>query len=677
MDAVRTVCPRDCYDSCGILVERRLGRTVVRGDPAHPVSRGRLCRKCSIGYNGAFLDPAARLASPLIRTGRKGAGEFREATWDEALSTVAGRLRPLVDAGRADTILNAHYTGTFSLLAYGFPARFFNRLGATEVDPDTICNNAGHAALDYVYGTSLVGFDPRSADTAASILVWGANPSASAPHAHDHWLPEAPGRVVVVDPVRTATAAAADLHLHLHPGTDAALAFALMHVLVRDGLADRGFLEQHTVGWPELERALEPCTPRWGEAATGVPAARIEAAAAIYGSGPALLWIGQGLQRQPTGGNVVRAVSLLPAVTGNLGRPGGGFVYLNEQAGIDGDWLACPHLGDPPPPVSHMDLAARLEQPDRSRALVCWNINIAASNPDQARLRAALTRQDLFTVVLELFATDTTDFADVVLPAASFLEFDDIVTPYFHLSVSAQVRAVDPPGKALPNQEIFRRLAAAMGFAEPELFTPDRELLDTLVAQTGVAADFAELARAGTLPLSAEPVVQFAGRRFPTPSGKVEICSDAAAADGHPRMPLPLHDPRPAGRNLRLLSPASAWTLNDTFANDVKVSRRMGPATITLHPQDAAARGLSDGSLATMANGTGRIGGVRVIVSDEVLPGTALSPKGRWPRREGSGSNVNALNHGARADMGESTAVHGVEITVSADRAAPAGGAIS
>ena len=668
MDAVRTVCPRDCYDSCGILVERRADRTVVRGDPNHAISRGKLCRKCSIGYNGAFLDPAQRLSSPLIRTGRKGAGEFREASWEEALATVAARLRPLADAGRADTILNAHYTGTFSLLAYGFPARFFNRLGATEVDPDTICNNAGHAALEYVYGTSLVGFDPRSAADAASILVWGANPSASAPHAHEHWLAEAPGRVIVVDPIRTATAAAADLHLHLHPGSDAALAFALMHVIVRDGLADRAFLDAHTVGWPELERAIEPCTPGWGEAATGVPAARIEEAAAIYATGPSLLWIGQGLQRQPMGGNVVRAVSLLPAVTGHLGRPGGGFVYLNDQAGIDGDWLARPDLGDAPPPISHMDLAGRLEDPTRSQALVCWNINIAASNPDQRRLRAALAREDLFTVVLELFATDTTDFADVVLPAASFLEFDDIVTPYFHLSVSAQVAAIEPPGQALPNQEIFRRLAAAMGYTEPELFTPDRELLDDLVAQTGVAAGFAELARAGTLPLAAEPIIQFADRQFPTPSGKVEIRSETAAADGHPPMPLPLHDPRPAAPKLRLLSPASAWTLNDMFANDAKVARRMGPATVTLHPLDAEARGLSDGSLATMANGVDRIDGVRVIVSDDVLPGTALSPKGRWPRREGSGKNVNALNPGTRADMGASTAVHGVEITVSENR---------
>ena len=672
MSAVRTTCPRDCYDSCGILVERRAGRTVVRGDPDDPVSRGRLCRKCSIGYNGAFLDPAVRLTTPLLRTGPKGAGEFREATWPEALAAVAGRLGPLVEGGRAHTILNAHYTGTFSLLAYGFPMRFFNRLGATEVDPDTICNKAGHVALDYVYGTSLVGFDPRSSADASAILVWGANPSASAPHAHEHWLGEAAGTVIVVDPVRTETAAAADLHLQPYPGSDAALAFALMHVIVRDGLADRTFLERHTVGWDELEPVLVDRTPAWAERVTGVPAEAIELAARAYAGGPALLWIGQGLQRQPTGGNVVRAVSLLPAVTGNLGRRGGGFVYLNEQAGIDGDRLTAPRLGSPSPPIGHMQLAAHLEDPARAGALICWNINPAASNPEQRRLRAALARDDLFTVVIELFATDTTDFADVVLPAASFLEFDDIVTPYFHLSVAAQVRAVDPPGQALPNQEIFRRLSTAMGFTEPELYEQDQPLLDELVAATGVAPDFATLAAAGSLPLSPEPSVQFADRRFPTGSGRVEIASAAAEADGYSRLPLPLSDPRPAAGRLRLLSPASAWTLNDTFANDTKVARRMGPATVTLHPDDAAERGLSAGDAAVLENDQGRLEGVTVVVSDAVPAGTALSPKGRWPRRERSGANVNVLNPGTPADMGSSSAVHGVEVTVTA--AVPGGG---
>ena len=464
-EVVLTTCPRDCYDACGITVMKRDGAIRhVRGDPDHPVSRGKLCRKCSIGYNGAFLDPQARLTRPLRRTGSKGEGQFEPVSWDEALGEVAERLRQVEGSPGAHTVLNAHYTGTFSLLAFFFPLRFFHRLGATEVDPDTICNKAGHVALEYVYGTSLVGFDPLTARDSDCILVWGANPSASAPHAHDHWLPEAPARVIVVDPVRTPTAETADLHLQPFPGSDAALAFALLHVIAREDLVDEGFVRKHTVGWEALEPLLADCTPEWGEDTTGVPARLIEEAAEIYGAGPSLLWLGQGLQRQRTGGNVIRACALLPAVTGNLGKPGAGFLYLNgtESRQIDEEYLAAPHLGPAAPdPISHMELVGCLEDPARSQALFCWNINIAASNPQQGRLHEALRRDDLLTVAIDLFPTDTTDFADYVLPAASFLEFDDLVASYFHLTLSTQVRAAEPMGEALPNMEIFRRLARA------------------------------------------------------------------------------------------------------------------------------------------------------------------------------------------------------------------------
>jgi anaerobic selenocysteine-containing dehydrogenase len=665
-EVVLTTCPRDCYDACGIAVVKRNGAIRhVRGDRDHPVSRGRLCRKCSIGYNGAFLDAQARLTRPLRRCGAKGEARFEPVSWDEALAGIAERLREIEATAGGETVLNAHYTGTFSLLAFFFPLRFFNRLGATEVDPDTICNKAGHVALDYVYGTSLVGFDPLTARDSACILVWGANPSASAPHAHDHWLPEAPGQVVVVDPVRTPTAEAADLHLQPFPGSDAALAFALLHVIARQGLVDEMFVHGHTVGWQELEPLIRPCTPAWGEKTTGVPAHLIEEAALLYGRGPSLLWLGQGLQRQRTGGNVVRACALLPAVTGNLGKPGAGFLYLNGTGsrGIDESYLAAPHLGDTPDPISHMDLVGCLEDPSRSRALFCWNINIAASNPQQRRLHEALRRDDLLTVAVDLFPTDTTDFADYVLPAASFLEFDDLVVSYFNLSLSAQVKVAEPMDEALPNMEIFRRLARAMGYSDPELYESDAELIETVLRRSGCGEEFASLAVKGTVAIAAEPVVQFADLRFPTPSGRVELASARAEADGLPRLPQPLADPRPSGRRLRLLSPASPWLLNDSFANEAKIARRIGPATVALHPDDAAERGLSEGQQVLVANETGHLL-LRVTVSDAVPRGVAYSPKGRWPKREPAGANVNALNPGERADMGESTSVHGVEVTV-------------
>ncbi|MFO1061568.1 MAG: molybdopterin-dependent oxidoreductase, partial [Dongiaceae bacterium] len=492
---LRTSCPRDCYDGCGIAVIKRGERIVkVLGDPQHPVSRGALCGKCAIAYNGAWRDPALRLSQPLRRRGAKGEASFEPVGWDEALGEIADRLHGLLaDPGPA-ALWHAHYTGTCSLIAGSFPLRFFNRLGAGEVEPDSICNLAGQVALDYLYGTALEGFDPRSAAEASCLLLWGINPSASAPHAHKHWIRETPAKLVVVDPVATPTARAADLHLQPFPGTDAVLAFALLHVLEREGLTDRDFISRHVLGWAEIAADIAATTPERAAAVTGVPAAAIVAAARLYGGGPALLWLGQGLQRQPLGGNAMRACALLPAATGNLGRRGGGFCYLNGSGrkGIDQDYLAAPRLRrEPPRKLSHMDLADALGDPARMRALFCWNINIAASNPQQERLRRGLARDDLLLVVADLFMTDTARFADFVLPAASFLEFDDMTSPYFHLSVGAQVKATEPPGEALPNQEIFRRLARAMGHDEPELLESDAAMLDALARQAGIAGGFA------------------------------------------------------------------------------------------------------------------------------------------------------------------------------------------
>jgi anaerobic selenocysteine-containing dehydrogenase len=666
-EVVLTTCPRDCYDACGIAVVKRGGAIRhVRGDRDHPVSRGRLCVKCTTAYNGVLRDPRERLLTPLRRSGPKGNGRFTEVSWESALDEIAERLTEIAAGPGADTILNAHYTGTFALLGYAFGLRFFNRLGATEVDPDTICNKAGHVALDYVYGTSEDGFDPRTARDSACILVWGANPSASAPHQHEHWLPESPARVVVVDPVRTPTAREADLHLQPFPGSDAALAFALLGTIRGEGLCDRDLLARCTVGFDELEPVLEDCTPAWGERVTGVPAGLIEETARLYAAGPSLLWIGQGFQRQPRGGNAVRAVALLPALTGNLGKPGTGLLYLNGTGNrrIDDDYLVAAELAEVvPAPISHMDLAQRLEDHDRARALFCWNINIAASNPDQARLRRALAREDLFTVVVDLFATDTADLADLVLPAASFLESDDIVASYFHHSLSAQVKATEPLGSSLPNTEIFRRLAAAMGYDEPQLHETDDEVIAEVLRRADLGIDFAELAARGTVWIGDEPRVQFADLRFPTPSGRVEIASAQAEADGQPRLPTPFADPRPAGGRLRLLSPASPWILNDSFANDPKIARRVGTATVALHPQDAAEHGLAEDDDAVLESDVGTLT-LRVTISEDLPRGVVYSPKGHWPKRAPQHANVNALNPGIPSDMGASTTVHGIEVTV-------------
>lgn len=663
---IKTTCPRDCYDACGIAVVKSAdGRLKVLGDPEHPVSRGALCGKCAIVYNGVYLDPKARLTSPLLRTGPKGSGQYRPIGWDEAISLIADRLKKIAGENGPETIWDTHYTGTCSAIAGSFPQRFFHKLGASEVDPDSICNAAGHAALGYLYGTSTNGFDPRTAKDAACIMVWGANPSASAPHRHKYWLKETPAKVVVIDPVRHETAAQADLHLQPFPGSDAALAYGLIHVLVAENLIDRSFIAAHTVGWNELAPAIATATPAWTEARTGVPAADIVAAARLYGSGPALLWLGQGLQRQPMGGNIFRAVGMLPAITGNFAKPGAGLLYLNGGArrGMDGDYLEAPHLrSNERQSVSHMDLVDLLRDGKRARALVTWNINIAASNPRQAELRQALVSEDLFHVAIDLFPTDTVDHADLILPAASFLEFDDLVMSYFDLTVSAQAAATAPVGDALPNQEIFRRLARSMGYEERELFEPDAAILDNLARQLG-QFDFAALKTAGSVQRWADPVLQFPDLKFATPSGKIELASNAAEADGFPRIPAAAVDGRPQGQKLRLLSPASRWLMNSSYHNDPKIAEKLGPERITLHPHDAAARGLSQGDKARVSNATAAIDMV-VEVATIVPQGVALAAKSRWPKLTPGGLSVNALNPGTKSDMAESSSVHGIEVEV-------------
>ena len=671
-----TACPRDCYDTCGITVIRRDGVvTAVRGNPQHSVSRGALCGKCSTAYNREWRDPARRLTRPLRRVGRKGHGGFEAVSWETAIGEIAARLTRIVDLHGAQSILNAHYTGTISLLAGMAPMRFFNRLGATEVTPDTICNMAGHVALRYVYGTSVDGFDPRAAKDAACIVVWGANPHASAPHAHDHWLPEAPGTVIVVDPIRTPTAAQADIHLQPFPGSDAALAFALLHVIRRDGLVDEDFIAAHVLGWEEIEPTIAACDLAKLSALTGVPAALIEQAAHLYGAGPSLLWLGQGLQRQATGGNVMRACALLPAVTGNLCKPGAGFLYLNgnlRQRGIDEEYLTGAHLATgAAPAVSHMDFAEVLEDPARAHALFVWNMNPLASCPQQVRLRRALEREDLLTVALDLFPTDTTALADYVLPAASFLEFDDLIAAYFHLTLSAQVQVMPPCGDALPNQEIFRRLARAMGFAEPPLRESDAEILAALLARSGLGEDFESLKAKGTIWIPSGTLVQFADRVFDTPSGRIEIASASAETHGLPRLAQCVCEPRPPAGLLRLLPPAHAWLLNTSFGNVRRIRARLGPASIALHPADAAERHLTDGDTALVHNSSGRLE-LQVATSDQMPRGVALAHKGRWLATDPAQANVNVLNPGNKSDMGESSAVHSVQVMVERCSQAPA-----
>ena len=373
---------------------------------------------------------------------------------------------------------------------------------------------------------------------------------------------------------------------------------------------------------------------------------------------------GQGFQRQSFGGNAMRAVGLLPAATGNIGKYGAGFLYLNgwDTRGVDAGYLTAAHLKPASAhTISHMDLAGRLESPE-TKAIVTWNNNIAVSSPEQRRLRRALEREDLLQVTLDLFQTDTANYADYVLPAASFLEFDDVVMSYFNASISAQVKAVPPLGEALPNQEIFRRLATAMGLTDPELFETDADMIGTLLEQAKPGLTFATLAEAGTIDFPAEPIVQFERHDYRTPSGKIELAGSAFVDAGLPRAPFASAEARPAGGELRLLSPASKWLMNSSFGNDPKVLKQLGEDEAFVHPDEARSRGIaewrarkdrqSDRRDHAAAFRFGRCAEGRHSRPQEPLDGK---------RRR---SNVNALNPGKKADLAESCAVHSINVSI-------------
>jgi anaerobic selenocysteine-containing dehydrogenase len=307
-----------------------------------------------------------------------------------------------------------------------------------------------------------------------------------------------------------------------------------------------------------------------------------------------------------------------------------------------------------------MDLAETLEDPYRVKAFFNWNNNPAASSPQQGRLRAALTRDDLFHVAVDLFHTDTTAYADIVLPAASFLECDDLVLSYFDLTLSAQVKASEPFGMALPNTEIFRRLASVMKYDDPELFESDAEILDQLIAGTAFDGSFADLAKKGTVSLF-ETQVQFKDRAFATPSGKIELASARAAELNIPRVATPHADLRARPGHLRIISPASPWLMNSSYGNDPVIRRRLGRPSVILHPNEPLAAGLKEGDGIVLKNDVGSLR-VRVTFSDAAQPGTGIVYKGRWPSGSLDGANVNALVSGRKSDCGESTTVHSAEV---------------
>ncbi len=670
-------CSLDCPDGCSWVVQLDAsGRPQrLRGNPAHPFTRGGLCAKVT-----SYLEYAAaaqRLVRPQRRIGAKGEGRFAPISWEEALAEIAARLQEVADQHGGEAIWPYAGTGSMGWLQ-GLPGagkRLFHWLGASRHDPN-ICSRAGTVGMRYATGTP-AGMDPENLADSRLILLWGTNTLSSNLHL---WPFVARGRergapLVVVDPVRTRTAARADRHLAPRPGTDGALALGLMAHLVRLGAHDEKFLGEHALGWEEFrdevlagwdcERAARVCGLRPEEVAW-----LAEQIAAHRPTGIRTL---MGVQRHGGGGQAVRLLACLPALTGDYARVGGGMCYSTGAAyPLDEDALGRPDL-QPHGPTRLLPMAALggtlLERRDPAvMALVMWAANPVVSNPDQARVRAGLSREDLFFVAVDHVHTATTAYADLVLPGTTQLEHADLHDSYSHLYLNWNEPAVAPAGECLPHTEIFRRLAAALGAREPALFATDDDLARAALgsghpALSGITLE--RLRQQGWVRLGhPSPYLPFAAG-FPTPSGRFEFASARAEREGAGRLPgyVPPHE---AGRaadpgadagaaDLDLISAANHYLLNSTFSTSPLHTRR-GEPVVTVHPEDAARLGIHEGQLVEVSNDRGAFT-ARAAVNDTVRPAVAATTKGLSPLRP-SGTSVNATTAERDADLGRGATYH-------------------
>ncbi|HEX7297540.1 MAG TPA: molybdopterin-dependent oxidoreductase [Solirubrobacteraceae bacterium] len=680
--AVHGVCPMDCPDTCSWVVTVEGGKaTKLAGAEDHPFTRGVLCVKLNRYLEHTRADD--RLLYPLRRVGRKGEGRFARIGWDEALSAIAERWRAVIDDHGPQAIWPYYGTGTMGMIqgVAGAGRRLWNALGTSRHEM-TICAVAGFGGTDYVLGEGKVGMDPETLGAARLILLWGTNPMFTGHHVWKHVLAarHRGAHVVAIDPIRTRSAANADEHLAPIPGTDAALALGLLHVVVANDAQDDEYLRDHTVGWDAFRQRIAEFPPARVAAITGLPEERIVGLGErLARTRPTAIRMSMGLQRHAGGGMAVRTITAIPGITGDWRYPGGGAVY-HTGGFFRGNWAALWRDDLRPPGTRSLvmtQLATNLRELDDPpiKALLLYNSNPLASNPDQNAVRRELAREDLFTVAIEHFPTDTVDYADIVLPATMQTEHADLHNAYGHLYLAWNEPAVEAPGECLPNSEIFRRLARALGLTEPCLYDDDetlaRQVLDSEhLSLEGVTLD--RLRAEGWVRLGYPvPFVPFAEGGFATPSGKLELFSERARADGHDPMPgytPPLENTEAGTADaerypLVLLATASQFLLNSTFANKPRLAAKLGEATLVVHPDDASARDLASGQYARVENRRGSFE-VRVEVDDRVRPGVVATTKGRWPRTMRGASNANATVEERNADMGGGAVFHDNRVEV-------------
>ncbi len=699
---VRTVCSHDCPDSCAVLVTvNDEGRAVkVEGDPSQPVTQGFLCGKVAKYLDRVYAPD--RVLYPMKRKpgepkGPRPQGHEHEAfdrvSWDEALDAIAARLGEIADRYGPESILPYSYAGTIGVLGYGsMDRRFFHRLGASQLDR-TICAEAGGQAWNLVYGKKL-GTPTEDFRLAKLILAWGANIHGNNIHLWP-FVEEARrngARLVVIDPYRTRTAAVADWHIAIRPGTDVALALGLMHVILDEGLEDRAYIAAMTHGFEQLAERVREYTPERVAAWAGMTPAEIEQLAREYATTrPTALRLNYGVQRCENGGTAVRAISMLPALTGAWKVRGGGAQLSTSGAfAWDKKALERPDLALASPigrlarVVNMSELGQALtelgqdgEQGSNDRppvhALFVYNSNPAAVAPNHNAVRRGLLRDDLFTVVHEQFFTDTTDYADFILPATTFLEHTDVQGAYGHYYVQLSKQAIEPLGEARSNVWLFSNLSQRMGFTEPCFRDTPEEMIRQALA---IGADgrstnpgmehitFEDLERDGHVPLAfhrapeSQPFLPYTSGPLPTPSGKIEFYSETLAAaglDGLPGFCPPVESRWSEAAKkypLELLARKNDNYMNSTFAN-LPGHRKMESRTsqkLEIHPLDAESRGVAEGDPVRVSNHRGTIE-LTAMLNAHLPPGV-VAARLDWAKLHPGGVNVNALTSERLTDIG-------------------------
>jgi anaerobic selenocysteine-containing dehydrogenase len=690
---IHTVCSHDCPDSCAVLVtvDETGQATRVQGDPNHPVTQGFLCGKVA-KYLDRVYSPD-RLLYPMRRRAGIAKGPlpqgkefeaFERISWDEALDAIAVKLQKISDQHGPESILPYSYAGTIGVLGYGsMDRRFFNRLGASQLDR-TICSTAGGDALVSVYGRKL-GTDTEHFPHARYVIAWGANVHGNNIHLWP-FIEEARrngAKLIVIDPYKTRTAKLADWHIAINPGTDVALALGMMHVILREGLQDRSYIAENTHGFAELEQRAADYTPECVAKWTGIPAADIERFAREYATTtPAVIRMNYGIQRSQNGGQAARTVAMLPALTGAWKHLGGG-LQLSTSGAFSWDKVTIerPDLMLASPlrrharivNMSELGLALTQLSNPPVKALFVYNSNPAAVAPDQSQVLRGMAQPDLFTVVHEQFFTDTADYADILLPATTFLEHKDVQGAYGHYYVQISNPAIAPPGEARSNVTLFSELAQRMGFTEACF----RDTAEDLIAQAlrtsqpdkqdkwmaGMTEETLNAAGGHQrLQFAAEkdgqPFLPFATGPLPTPSGKIEFFSESLAAQGLDPLPafVPPTESRHAKKSsaypLEFLPRKADHYMNSTFANlhGHQIMEAAHTNYLEMHSSDAAARGICEGDTIEIFNDRGTLQ-MKAHVNGH-LPRGVVAGRLNWNKLSPGGNNVNLLTSQTLTDIG-------------------------